>query len=40
MNGTRGISCTHYDLRTMISTLLFMNTNVFNQTYHEVATFS
>ncbi len=22
MNGTRGISCTHYDLRTMICTLL------------------
>lgn len=50
MNGTRGISCTHYDLRTMICThyclctlictLLFMNTNVFDQTYHEVATFS
>ncbi len=40
MNGLRGISCTHYGLRTMISTLLFMNTNVFDQAYHEVATFS
>lgn len=36
MNGLRGISCTHYDLRTMICTLLSVHFDLHTIVYeHE-----